>query len=94
MSEAMMAVLRLKAHVVECSKLAAGRGKRAKGVVLVRFVVDAEGAVTESEVARSTVQSPAVEQCVVEVTRRMQFEPIDGGLTTFTFPFRYNSSGT
>ncbi len=49
------------------------------GRVVVRFVIDASGAVTAAVIAESTLNNAKVEKCLLKIFSRMVFPKIDGG---------------
>lgn len=54
----------------------------------VRFVIGGTGAVLGSNVADSSVASPAVAECVAGAVRRRQFPVPEGaGIVTVNYPF-------
>jgi metallo-beta-lactamase class B len=58
------------------------------GKIMVRFTVDATGAVIKAEPESSTLDDAPVEACIVQAVRRWEFpKPLDGGTVTFTYPF-------
>jgi TonB family protein len=60
------------------------------GRVGIRFVIGASGAVSASGVSSSSLKNTNVEQCVVEVIRRIQFPPVrGGGIAEVTYPFLF-----
>ena len=80
----------IKPHLSEvryCFQKDAG-SQNIEGRVFVRFTVSQTGAVSASEVASSTVQSPAVEKCLAGAVRRWTFPaPAGGGSAVVTHPF-------
>jgi TonB family protein len=46
---------------------------------VVRFVIDASGAVTAAVIAESTLNNAKVEKCLLKIFSRMVFPKIDGG---------------
>ncbi len=63
-------------------------GPHLAGQVDVKFVIDANGYVTSSDVIRSTLDSDWVEDCVTSTFHSMVFPaPAGGGITLVTYPF-------
>jgi hypothetical protein len=56
------------------------------GRVTVAFVLDAQGAVTETAVTEDGLDRPQVAQCIADVARRWTF-PAPGGVMRFEYPF-------
>ncbi|MBI3185605.1 MAG: TonB family protein [Myxococcales bacterium] len=63
------------------------------GKVAVRFVIGGGGVVTRSEVAHSSVDNPALEQCVAGRVRTWLFPRPRGGVVVVTYPFLFKPSG-
>jgi TonB family protein len=62
------------------------------GRVTVQFVVSGNGQVLSAVVAKSTLGSQTVENCIVEAVRRWTFpSPEDGGIVTVVYPFEFKS---
>lgn len=59
------------------------------GTVAVKFNVSSNGRVGSSEVARSTVDNRALEQCVAMRVRGWTFPRPNGGPVSFTYPFTF-----
>lgn len=61
-----------------------------RGRLVVRFTVEADGAVTGAEVASSTLGDGQVEACVLERVRAMQFPPTPRGASIrVSYPFAF-----
>jgi len=58
------------------------------GNVDIRWKIDSTGAVVEASLAKTTMNDPAVEGCIVDVVRRLQFPASTNGKASIvTFPF-------
>jgi TonB family protein len=58
--------------------------------VRIRFVIKASGVVKSSVVASSSMDNPAVEQCVARVISSIGFPARDrGGMVVVTYPFTF-----
>ncbi len=58
------------------------------GTVTLNFKVDPSGKVVQARVKQSTIQDPAVGQCIVGVARRWRFpETTSGSGATISYPF-------
>jgi len=65
-----------------------------RGKVAVRFMIGPMGSVLESNVQESTMDSSAVETCVVNVMKTLKFTaPKGGGVAVVTYPFVFASAG-
>ncbi len=62
-----------------------------RGTVYPSFVIGAQGAVTRAGIASSSLKNPGVEQCVVNVIRRIPFpSPRGGGIVEVRFRIEYS----
>ena len=59
------------------------------GRVVVKFTIGDGGNVSASDVESSSVDSAAVERCVVAAVKRWSFPPPRGGSVTVTWPFKF-----
>ncbi len=69
-------------------------GSYVSGGVRLRFLVGARGRVEQVWVARSDLGSWAIEDCLVQSARYLEFPPPPGGRARFDFPFRWNEAGS
>ena len=61
-----------------------------KGRIMTSFEIGANGKVSRSEIANSTLNHPPTEQCVAQSIRRWQFPiPRGGGNVRVTYPFTF-----
>jgi TonB family protein len=66
---------------------------RLAGTVTMKFIISATGAVSSSEVARSTVNNAGLEQCVAARMRTWTFpKVVGGGIVMVTYPFIFKPS--
>ena len=65
------------------------------GRVVTRFVISVEGRVSAAGTETSTMGSPAVESCIAQVFRRMEFPhmPLGAGVAIVSYPFAFHTSG-
>ncbi len=68
-------------------------GSFVSGVARLRFVVGGSGRVEQVWVARADLGSWAIEDCLVQSARFLEFPPPDGGRARFDFPYRWNEVG-
>jgi TonB family protein len=60
------------------------------GGVEVKFIIDGKGRVQMAAISKSSISDPVVEQCTVDVIRRMLFpQPEGGGIVIATYPFEF-----
>lgn len=64
--------------------------KRVKGVVLIRYIVNGDGKVTDSGIIHNTTKSRAVADCVLRTLERLKFPASFGAPTKNTYPFKFN----
>ncbi len=65
------------------------------GKVLVQFVIDPAGAVSDATVAETTIEDANVETCILSQIRRWKFpEPNGGGVVSITHPWFFKPAGS
>mgnify|MGYP002632666945 CR=1 FL=1 len=63
------------------------------GRLEIKFVIDADGAVSRAEVKLSTLGNEVVEQCILSRILRMRFPaPAGGGIVVVSYPFVFQPS--
>jgi TonB family protein len=65
-------------------------GRRLKGQVVVRFIVDRDGRVSLSELEKSTLGDEEATSCVVDGFRKLRFPQPDGGVVTVVYPMKFS----
>ncbi len=60
-----------------------------RGKVSVEFTIAANGFVTSVRILESTVNHSQLESDIVNLVKRLKFDPIPSGATTFVFPFHF-----
>lgn len=85
--EAIRAVVRERMGDVDrCYRAGLAVDRNLAGRVSIAFVLDAQGAVTETSVVEDGLDRPEVAQCIAAVARRWSFPP-PGGVMRFRYPF-------
>jgi TonB family protein len=64
-----------------------------QGKVVVLFTIGSDGKVSNYQVESSTLNSSAVETCILRMIRRWRFPAPDGGSVTVAYPFVFSSAG-
>lgn len=59
------------------------------GKVTIEFTIAANGFVTSVDVIESTINHPQLERDILDLIKRLKFEPIPSGSATFVFPFHF-----
>jgi len=59
------------------------------GKVSIQFTIAANGFVTEVRILESTINHPQLENDIVNLIKRLKFDPIPSGNATFVFPFHF-----
>jgi TonB family protein len=63
------------------------------GKVVVKFIIDGSGKVTNAAIAESTLNNEKVEQCLLKAIRRLTFpQPPGGEVIVVTYPFTFKTS--
>jgi TonB family protein len=87
-----LAVVRAyQAPLRACYQQGLARDPDLAGTVVLRFDVDAGGSVQNLSVSRSTLASPEVAQCVLQIFARIPF-PRPEGRTTVTYPLTFRAT--
>ena len=61
------------------------------GRIGTTFVIGAAGRVNQAGIESTTLKTPAIERCVLNVIKRIQFPiPRGGGVVQVTYPFKFN----
>ncbi len=64
-----------------------------RGKIATLFVIGLEGRVTSARVKQTTMNSPPVEGCVLDVIRRLPFPKPGGGIVEVSYPFLFRVAG-
>jgi hypothetical protein len=85
------AILKNHRDFDRCGQAEHARTKRpVKGLVLVKFVVNGDGKVTESGFVHNTTKSKAIAECLVRTVEQMKFPATFGAPVVSTYPFKFN----
>lgn len=77
-----------------CYESQLNRFPKLSGKVAIRFMITAQGSVSQSSVAQSTVGNAELEACVAGRVRTWNFpKPKGGGIVIVTYPFIFKQSG-
>jgi TonB family protein len=77
-----------------CYESQLNRFPKLDGKVAIRFMITAQGSVSQSSVAQSTVNNAELEACVAGRVRMWNFpKPKGGGIVIVTYPFIFKQSG-
>ena len=77
-----------------CYESQLNRFPKLEGKVAIRFMITAQGSVSQSNVAQSTVNNAELEACVAGRVRMWNFpKPKGGGIVIVTYPFIFKQSG-
>lgn len=77
-----------------CYESQLNRFPKLEGKVAIRFMITAQGSVSQSSVAQSTVNNAELEACVAGRVRMWNFpKPKGGGIVIVTYPFIFKQSG-
>lgn len=79
-------------QVRACYDRAAKHDSSLGGMVEVRFVIDAAGAVEKADVHRNSTGNAGLGVCIVHVLERWRFPRPVGGKVEFVYPFLFSSS--
>ncbi|MHB8872678.1 MAG: TonB family protein [Myxococcaceae bacterium] len=92
--EIMRVVKRHQSEIKFCYDSQLSQDRELAGKVAVLFVIDPAGAVSEAAVAESSLESEAVEACMLGAIRRWRFpQPAGGGTVSVTFPWVFRVAG-
>ena len=69
-----------------------GSGSAVGGTMIVDMEISPEGSVTSATVSDSSFESSELEECVLDVTRSLQFPTSTAG-TEFSWKFRFRAPG-
>lgn len=74
----------------KCYEAGLARNPNLEGRVIVRFVIDREGAVSLSNLKESTLPDEQATKCIVDGFRALTFPRPDGGIVTVVYPIMFS----
>lgn len=74
-------------EVKECYEAQLTTNKDLAGKVMVRFVINPHGKVTESAIEESSLKNTKVETCITDAIRNWEFPQPAGGKVVVSYPF-------
>ncbi len=88
------AIRRRLAGIKRCYESELRNNPGLKGKVVVQFVIQVSGSVTNVKATQNTTGSASVANCVTGIVRRLRFRPgPEGGSVTFEYPFVFAPQG-
>lgn len=79
-------------EVKDCYEAQLTTNKDLAGKVMVRFVINPNGKVTESAIEESSLKNTKVETCIADAIRNWEFPQPAGGKVVVSYPFVLASS--
>ena len=81
-----------RAEIRWCYEAVLQDNPKLEGKVTLRWRIDSDGKVTRVEVTETTLESPAVEGCMVEKVKKWEFpKPEGGGLVEVNYPWVFKT---
>lgn len=81
-------VIRLHINEVKrCYETQLAKNPKLSGKVMVRFVIDTDGKVTDSSIAETTLHDSLAEGCIAGAVRTWLFPKPQGGRVIVAYPF-------
>ena len=78
---------------IACYQSELKKSKNLAGRVAMNFLIGGDGKVTKATVTSTSMNNPAVENCVAEVIKGIQFpEPVGHGVVEVDYPFSFDPS--
>ena len=92
--EAVAKVINAHLHEVSsCYERALLKTPGLAGKIVLEWQITTAGSVGSAKTKSSTMQSPAVESCILNVLKTWRFPPAKGAGVLITYPFMFNSVG-
>ena len=73
----------------QCYERALLKDPKLEGRVVVRFVIAADGSITDVRDEGSTLASPEAVSCMLEIYRKLRFPAPEGGIVTVVYPIQF-----
>jgi len=87
----------IKDHITQiryCYQRELPKNPRLAGKVVVKFIIDGQGNVSQANTKETSMGSPAVEDCVNQRILQLKFpEPKGGGTVSVSYPFFFKAAG-
>ncbi|WP_375769146.1 AgmX/PglI C-terminal domain-containing protein [Archangium gephyra] len=81
-----------RGDIRECYERALEQSPQLQGLIAVRFMINADGSVSDPVAARNTVGDAGLEQCIASKMTAWRFPPVaDGGRVAVTYPFLFRA---
>jgi len=87
------AIKRRLAGIKRCYEQQLKRNPKLAGKIVVTFVINSSGKVSEAYVESNSMGDSAVAQCILGLIRRVRFPKPDDGTVQASFPFVFTPSG-
>jgi outer membrane biosynthesis protein TonB len=87
------AIKRRLSGIKRCYEAQLKRNPKLSGKIVVTFVIDERGRVSEARVDTDTMGDRAVTSCIVSLIRRVRFPKPDDGTVQASFPFVFTPAG-
>ena len=68
------------------------RNPNLRGKISVEFVIAANGFITSAKVIESTINHPQLERDILNLVKRLKFDPIPSGIVTMVVPFVFTKT--
>ena len=83
-----------QSEIKYCFEVELQKNQDLSGKVGVAFVIDGTGAVSDANVAETSLNNATTEQCMLMKIRRWKFpSPVGGGIVTVNFPWVFKPAG-
>jgi len=79
------------ASIRYCYEKELNRDPKLAGKIIVQFIIDLSGTVTEAKVENSMMKDPIVEDCITRRIKRWRFPKPQGGDVVVSYPFVFSS---
>lgn len=87
------AIKRRLAGIKNCYEQALKRNPKLAGKIVIAFVIDENGKVSEASVDSDSMGDSGVAKCIISLIRRVRFPKPDDGTVEASFPFVFTPAG-